>query len=400
MNKYKSFINDFVLNLISNAVLLIIIQLVIFPLISDETSQVRFGEIVALYGINNVIVIFLGNTLNNIRLLNQDNDAGYSILLYGTNMTAIFLILVFTQFYGATFSKIDITLLIIFTILSNSRAYLTSFYRIKLKYKSILIQNLWIAVGYFLGLFVYKNFYDQWLIMFLLGELFGMGYMIYTKNPLLKDFYFNKNYDKKIASKFYRLSFANSISSVLNYLDRFTIIPILGSYNMSIFYAASSISKIFTMLITPMNNVLLTYTSNSREQLNRKNLLRVTSLLITGCVPLFFVINFISKIIIEMLYPSLYSNAAVLIPVISVGILTNSLASFLNPFILKYYYINTQMIIQIIYGTFYVFLSIVLSVFLGVKGFAIAFSCSMIIKLVLQIIVIKKFKLADNLEEL
>lgn len=399
MNKYKNFFNDFVLNLISNIVLLTIVQLLVFPIISKETTQIRFGEIVAVYGINNVIVVFLGNTLNNIRLLNQDKNKGYSLLLYGINALAIVLIIFSAMFYGASFSNFDILLLVIFTVLSNSRAYLTSFYRIKFFYKSILIQNIWISIGYLLGILVYTQLINQWILIFLLGEFFGLFYMIKSRNPFLFDFKFNKKFDKDLSREFYSLATANSISSSLNYLDRFTIIPILGSYNMSIFYAASSISKIFTMLITPMNNVLLTYTSNSKSQLNRNKLLKITLLSLGLCFPFFFIINFLSRTIIEVLYPSLYDNAVTLVPIISLGILLSSISSFINPFILKYYYINTQMLIQFGYGSLYIFLSIILSQIAGIKGFAIAYSFSMGIKLFIQILVIKLFRLANKAEE-
>ena len=78
--KYKEVFKDIFLNLVSNILLMVFIQLAAFPYIAKIVNDIQFGQIIALYGINNAIILFLGNSLNNLRLLNQDKGYDFRFL--------------------------------------------------------------------------------------------------------------------------------------------------------------------------------------------------------------------------------------------------------------------------------------------------------------------------------
>lgn len=389
--KYKSFIRDVFLNLVSNSVVLILIQLLIFPIFSRFFSQSEFGSIVSIYGINNVIVIFLGNTLNNLRLINRDKDRKFEGLVFISNILSIVLIIIFSLIYAQNLELLDYVLIIFFTFLSNARAYLGSYYRISLEYDKLLIQNLLISAGYLLGLLFFKFAMNSWAIVFVTGELFGYFYIRYTKNPLLKDFSAMlklKSFEKDISISFFQLSCSNALSSSLNYLDRFIIIPILGAHNMSIFYAGSSVSKIVTMLITPMNNVILSYVMDSKREVSKVKFINIYIGAGIACIPIYFILNRISFFVTKILYPNLYLDASEIISIITIGILTNSIFSLLNPFVLKQFKLENQMIIQSVYGIVYLVGAIFLGRTYSLIGFSMAYTIANLAKVFMQIIVI------------
>lgn len=71
--KNKKFLVDSLLNIISAALPLLILQLVSYPLIAKALGGEEYGLIITLISVFTVVSFPLGNVLNNIRLL-KDNE--------------------------------------------------------------------------------------------------------------------------------------------------------------------------------------------------------------------------------------------------------------------------------------------------------------------------------------
>ena len=69
--KMNKFLKDSSLNIISNLLVVVAIQLIAFPIISRVANSKEFALLIVLYGIAIVIATSLGNTLNNVRLLHR-----------------------------------------------------------------------------------------------------------------------------------------------------------------------------------------------------------------------------------------------------------------------------------------------------------------------------------------
>lgn len=55
------------------------------------------------------------------------------------------------------------------------------------------------------------------------------------------------------------LFIAGLISRLINYADKLLIYPVLGGEEVAVYYAASIIGKMISMLISPISNVVLSY---------------------------------------------------------------------------------------------------------------------------------------------
>lgn len=388
----KKIFFDFAINIISNLVLIAIIQLLILPILSRDVTTKVFGEIVSIYGFSNVITTFLGNTLNNIRLITSDKEKpDFFSLSFITNIVSFLLIFILSFIYGRNLSIANIIIFSISTMLTNNRIYSSVFYRKQLKFIGLLYMNLSVVVGYLLGMFLLNQIGGSyWSLIFLIGEIIGHVYLFLSNNQIVYEFKTAdfKKIDHRITKKFINLSFANLIANVLNYLDRFMILPILGAVSMSTFYAASSISKIIAMLVTPMTNVLLSYIAKDDYKIKRKKLLLITMYLFVAFIPLYFIVNYVSVFLINILYPSLANQSLPLVPVITIGILFNVIGNIINTFLLKLYKLFYQNVIQVSYGAIYVFLAIILSLNYGIIGFSVAYVIAMVLKLLLQMSII------------
>ena len=69
MNKSK----DFIFSILSNVILMFLLQLFLLPVYSKIHTPQEFGAFILLLTLVNIISPILGNTLNNIRLINKTN---------------------------------------------------------------------------------------------------------------------------------------------------------------------------------------------------------------------------------------------------------------------------------------------------------------------------------------
>ncbi|HGF7615630.1 TPA: hypothetical protein QFK87_002665, partial [Enterococcus faecium] len=120
--KYKEVFKDIFLNLVSNILLMVFIQLAAFPYIAKIVNDIQFGQIIALYGINNAIILFLGNSLNNLRLLNQDKGYDFRFLELFVLVLSTVLMSLFGYLYGTSLDILTVITFVLFTIMANVRA--------------------------------------------------------------------------------------------------------------------------------------------------------------------------------------------------------------------------------------------------------------------------------------
>ena len=381
----KKIIGDVVINLVSNGLLVIMIQIILLPFLSRNTSSVDFGVILTIYGINNAIGLFLGNSLNNLRLLDSDQnkDSGdYSSLLVKVITAAIIISGVFFYFYGSNLSIAEIIFLIVLSILTVTKNYALVYFRIKIMFNEIFIVNVFCIVGFGIGMTLH-NFLNFWPLIFVLSEGLSVIYL-YFRTPILKERPQKSSNYKKKRNRYIHLASSNFIPSFLTYLDRLLIAPILGANNVSVYFVASVMGKFVAILAGPMNNVLLTYISRVQNKKARSMFLKSLGISVGIIFIGYIIIILTAPIIINILYPVMadealrYANVANLATIIMVA------GKVLNLFILKFCRISFQTIIQASYAIIYVGGAIVLSINFGLYGFAIAALLANIVRYLLM----------------
>lgn len=375
------------INIVSSGLVTAIIQLLIFPLLSRQMSSESFGIAVSLYGFNNLIVVFLGNSMNNIRLIydNKIEEKGnFSFLVILSLVGSFIFSSVLYLLYGGNQSAIEIVITVLFTVISTFRAYLLVYFRLQLEYVKVLYTNILILIGYIIGLLLF-TIIPIWSIVFLVGETIGTIYCL--KNSTFKLEKVKKTNSLKFLSREYgNLTLSNGVSNGLKYLDRFLITPLLGAASMSLYYSVSVFSKIINMVVIPFNNVLLSYINNMNSREARKYFLIINVCSAGLMIPVFFILNFVTPYFLRILYPQFVEDAIPYISVVNLANIFNLLTSISNPFILKFHEMKSQVYIQIFYGSIYVLSALYLSYSYGLMGFAIATAFSFFLKWVLMLI--------------
>lgn len=374
----KKFFIDIIINLLSSFLLIGLIQLIIFPLISSKFGVQKFAEIVMLYGMVTVIVNSTGNSLNNTYLLDRNEQKNYNrIFIY---MCLQSFVACFIFLFASNQSVITFLFLCILVVFQSIRVYAMVVFRENLNYIKMLKSTVWIIIGNLIGLFLF-NYFNYWELIFIIGDLFGIIY-IQTKTKFIKISISRASDYLALKKNYNDLVFSNIISNSIVYLDRLIILPLLGAYNLAIYYPASTVSKMLMMIVTPMVTVGLTYLSKFDKPLKKLYKLTIISLCFFLVIS-FFVLKVTSPIIIEILYPDLLDDSLIYLDIISATVLISIASSVLNTFLMRISSFKIQKNINMFILIIYFPLSVIMSKYLGLMGFCISTLIINVIKLII-----------------
>ena len=372
--KYKKILTDFILNIVATSMPILVLQFVIYPLLSREISNSYFGIILTIVAIKNSISLITGNSLNNVRLIRESEKSklkfniDYNLLLLISQTFNVILISFLIYVYFDTLHYLDFAILFFIFVFSSIRIYASAFYRIKLEYKKIAVLSLINVIGMILGFLIHLFIVNSWTTIFLISEILSLIYIIKT-TPILSETKSISKEFRNIAKDYFHLSSNAILSNGMAYLDRFLISPILGAEKVAIYYTATIISKSFALLFGPLNNVILTYAAKYKNKINKVLYYKyVIGIIATSIMQLIF-IQILSKTITEFLYPQLFELSRHYILLASIGIIINMGGNSLRPLVMITSNLKWQPRINIIYASIFFPLASILTYKYGLYGF-------------------------------
>lgn len=388
INVYRKIINDFGLNIIASIILTFITALIINPFFAYQYSAEDYGLILTLAGIVATITATFGNTLNNLRLIENDHKElfvhNYNVIIFISGFLGSIILFLLSIFVFETSLIISI-LLALHTMLSVLLAYYIVAFRLKIDYVKIFFSACITAIFYFLGL-ISIQYIDLWPIVYLFGDIGGLAYIFYYSDLLKEPFRIsNKTID--LLKKYGVLISATLISNILVYLDRFFLYPLIGGEAVSTYTTAAFFGKSLGLVMGPIASVLLSYFANWDGVISKKYFWIIN--LANIVIAVLFMISsvLLAPIITRFFFPNIYELAEPYLFVGNLAAVIGVLAVMSNPVILRFCNIRWQMIISLTYGIFYISTGLLLSKLYGLWGFAIAAIISNISRLLLIYIV-------------
>lgn len=386
----KKIIIDVLLSMIASFIPMLLLQLVLLPIIALRISSDSYGQLIAIMAFVNLISASLGNVLNNAKLIHYKTYEETGITGDFNRMLVIFLFinLVFTIpgviYYGESLNLSTLVVLIIISTLLLFNSYTSVEFRIKLNYYRILMSAISLFVGYLVGYLLF-TVTGNWSLIYLCG--FGLNALYILKNTVL----LNESYKKSpIYSTTFKEVFLLLGSGLLTaigvYADKLILYPLLGGNSVTIYYVSTILGKTIALAIGPITSVLLSYLAHMK-QFSRNNfkLLLAVSILM-GSLGYLFVI-FVSKPLLAILYPQYANEAVNYINITTISIVLSIIANVINPILLKFMKAKWQIIINSVFITIYVGLSIILLNSYDLMGFCIGVLIANAIKLFLMIII-------------
>lgn len=387
MDKRK-IVGDITLNLLASALPIAILQLLVLPVVALKLGDLQYGLIVTIVSLFTLTSIPLGNVLNNIRLLQNleyekqeyEGDFNFLLVLFLIFNTA--LTIVGILYYDRSASVLNIVLVLLISWLSLMREYLIVSFRIRLNYKAILINNIWMAAGYVIGLILF-HLMGYWQLIYLAGVLSSFIYV--TKNTtLIKENFMKTPLFKATSYKSIMLYIASFTGTALFYADKLLLYPLLGPIAVSIYYSATIIGKMVSMVITPISGVMLSYLARV-ESIKKDSFILL--LLCTSAVGIvgYFVCVIISKPLLNLLYPAWAAESLKLIYVTIATSVIGAINSVIKPLVLRFNSINWQVVLSIVNLIVYLLCASIFYKYYGLIGFCIGILISSIFSMILLI---------------
>lgn len=391
--KYLRITKDFGLNLLASLITTGVAQIIVYPFLASILASEDYGKLLTYMGIANMLAFTFGGSLNNTRLLIQeDYNKGckvgdFNLIFY----ILIFIAVVVSSIIYFLVYKLQTWLAILtitFIIFSIFRLYLNVEYRVILNYKKMLYSNVCCVVGNIIGLgvFVYFSEKKMWIMPFLVGEMLCTLYTLKTTDIINegigKTHLFNKILGKETVLLVTSLS-----ANILTYLDRILLLPLLGGTAVSCYTVASFFGKSLGIALTPLAGVILSYYAHKGFVMNRK-LFRKINMLTTAMGGFFFIVSiFVAPIITKMLYSTIFNEARDYLIIANITAIVNVVAGMIQPSVMKFAPTFWQLVIQFIYCMIYLVGGLACIPIWGLWGFSIVALLGGLIKIVFLIIV-------------
>lgn len=378
---------DFILNILASLLLTIATQFIAYPYLSRLMSSEEYGFLLMVMGVVNAVGVSLGNPLNNTRILLQPeydkenlngdyNPLFFASIIVNVFVVAILAIIALQKFDTTVIGCIVISLLVLF------RSYYSASYRIIIDYKKNLYSSGFGFVGYILGV-VITYYTNVWVFTFIFGELFSCIYIYFTAEIVHDKFQLTPLF-KKSFYKYILIMSAAVLSTMMMYMDRFFIYPILGAEQVSIFTVASFLGKTAGIVMTPIAGVLLTYYAKESKLTTRQFYIR-TGLFTLTAVIFYFVTLLVGIPITRFLYPTLVDSAETYLFIANLATTVFVLGNTIQPTLLRFCNAKWQPIIQGVYFISYLLFGYIGMAQNGLMGFCYSVLIVNTLKIVLMV---------------
>lgn len=372
----NSAISNVTFNLMGSLIVTGTTQIVLYPLISRALGTERFGTILTLLGIVNMIGVVLGGSLNNVRLLRTQQyqeervSGDFTFLLISVIVIGAVITVLASTFLKNQATVWEMLSLPIITIFIISRSYLSVFYRIRLNYLYFMLQMMCLAVGYIVALPLF-TLTHYWPIIFISGEAVAFIFTIKTTGFLTESAKRTVLYKSTQRDALHLVS-SNAMANLSLYLDRLLINPFLGPAAVSLLYVATFVSKMMGVSLQPIPGVLLSYLSVMPKDSGKKMYIVLGFISLCAGLAVLLISVPISGFIIGILYPKALNEAEKYFYVANIGAAVGVMGSLYQPVVLKYCPVLWQVFIQLLYLITYIVLVLFFIKSNGLYGFCTA----------------------------
>lgn len=366
---------DFGTSIIGSLVLVVSLQLLVYPYLAKINSPETYGVILTLIGIVNIIIVGLGGSLNNIRLIQnvqyikRDVQGDFNIILIGSLLAGSLTLIFINQFFF-TQDKIT-TILLTFTLLVGiCRTYYCASYRLTLNFTMNMVSNYIVTAGYIVGLLAVV-FTSYWPLAFLIGETAGCIFIFFTTDIMRESIKITGLFKQTLMS-YLALILSGLIGNLIIYLDRLILYPTLGGGAVATYTVASFFGKSSGLVLVPIAGVLLGYYAQKNFNMTRSLFWRINLAVAVFAVMFYFLSYLFANWLTGLLYPTLIDSASPYIMLANTAAIIGAAASMTQPAVLRYSPMSWQIIIQSIYGVLYLVGGLILLKYFFITGFCIA----------------------------
>ena len=338
MTGTKKIAKDTVYTILSLCVYNLVLQVIVYPYLCKQVGDVYFGKIVYYLSFVSLFSVSVGQSVGDEHLI--FSRRGMLVFPEVLKMLCILGVFAFLSFGLYTFFTGE---LISCTIL---RVYTAACFKIQKKFGGFFLYYCILSAGCAAGLVFSSE--KLWYFCFMLGEVCALLFtFLYCRSLFIMKKSDGISSFKKETLFLFLAYFVYAAS--LNF-DRILIGRLMHDSDVSLYYVSSLMGKSVTLVIAPLNTILLSYGSKLIKDMSVKKYLKIVFGLICMVGAIFIFAYFANILFVHLFYNQLYEDAKPHFVLITASQIILFLPSMLLTLLLLLGDSKWQTIIQSIYA--------------------------------------------------
>lgn len=394
LERVKGITADLIYSVLGLVVMHGVIQFVLYPVLNNDMGAEQFGTVLTLISIISVMGATFGTAANYARMVSfQKNRAvkgDYNRFLLVVVLLAIPVALIGYMMLGdgIVWHGICYFVLMAVTII---RYYADVEFRLNISYKKFFIYYALIAAGYLVGIVLFK-FSGFWAMAMIVGETAAVCFVIIKGNIFTRPVFERSECVQDNLKTFLMLSGTELIAVLILNADRFLLKILVGSTAVTVFYTATLIGKMISLISVPLNSVVIGHLARYKGELKKRTFVGIC----LGSIGLALIINVLctvaSYVFVGIMYRDVYEYAKEYFFIANLGQILYFISNTLTVVLLRFAKEKYQLYINVIYLVAFLVVALPMTYVYGIVGLSWALVIVNVLK-ILAIMMIGKGKL-------
>ena len=389
LRKYKRQIGDSAWSLAGLVLMNAVAQIVVFPLYARKFGNVGYGDLQYLMAYVNVFTVSIGSAANYARMVappdeREENGGDYNLLLLLVGLFGIPFTYLVRRFGGAPMDHATYICYCLLFVAMAFRYYADVAYKITLNYRRYFVYYLLIGVGYVIGaILVWKT--GIWPLGLLVGEALGVLYAYLSSAQLRHRALRPSPVWRRTLRAVLTFFVAEGVANLILNVDRILLKLLLGASAVTVYYLATLVGKVISVVIAPLNGVLIGYLARFDGRFTRRAMRWLTVGSTAAIVVGSLLCTLGGYVVLLILYPTEIEAVRDFLFVGSLAEVLYFVTSTVMVVLIRFAKKSYQVFINAIFGIFFFGLGIPATVMFSLWGFSIAMVLACAVRFVLAI---------------
>ena len=388
LKKYKKQIGDSAWSLAGLVLMNAVAQIVLFPLYARKFGNIGYGDLQYLMAYVNILTVSIGSAANYARMVSppeeRENGGDYNLLLLLVGLVGIPLTYLVRRFGGAPMDNATYICYLLLFVAMAFRYYADVAYKLTLHYRRYFIYYLLIGIGYVIGAILVSKT-GIWPLGLLVGEALGVLYAYASSAQLRRRALRLSPVWRRTVRAVLTLFVAEGVANLILNVDRILLKLLVGASAVTVYYLATLVGKVVSVVITPLNGVLIGYLSRFDGKLTRRAMRWLTvgsgAAILMGAL----LCTLGGYVVLLILYPSEIHTVGDFLLVGSLAQVLYFVTSIMMVVLIRFAKKSYQVIINAIFGICFFGLGIPATLMFSLWGFSVAMVLACAVRFALAI---------------
>ena len=265
------------------------------------------------------------------------------------------------------------------------RYYADVIFKITLNYRRYFLYYFAIAVGYGVGAVLF-HYTKIWPLTLLPGEALGVLFAFLCNRDFRKGAFRPSPAFAHVLKGILVLTVSEGISNLIFNADRLILKLLVDAGAVTIYYLATLVGKTASLVVTPLNGVLIGYLARYEGKLTRKMMRYIT----LGCFAAFLLFTGVcvggGLIVLYILYREDLAAVRPFLLIGSFGQVLFFVTSTVTVILIRFAKKSYQVIINAVFGVLFFGLGIPATLLYGLWGFAVAMVIASLVRFAVAIL--------------